>query len=213
MRSLPPRARRSRPPAARSTLLREPKVEEGAEEVGPAPKAKDVAPRRRRDGGRREAAGRRGARPDVLLAHERVARARAPTARALHGRDPRALPPRLVDARAGRRLGGDQELLRQPGRHRPRPAQPVLGRRALAVLDLRARDHAVRHGVDHPAAPDRRHPDARAAAEGRRGRLRQDQPVHALPDGRARRGAVDSATRSCSSRSGRAARRTPAGSC
>ena len=32
-------------------------------------------------------------------------------------------------------------------------------------------------------------PDARAAAEGRRVRLRQDQPVHALPDRRPRRGA------------------------
>src|SRR5438445_254462 len=57
---------------------------------------------------------------------------------------------------------------------------------AVTVLDLRARDHAVRHSLDHPPAPDRRRPDARAAAEGRRVGVRQDQPVHALPDGRAR---------------------------
>ena len=69
---------------------------------------------------------------------------------------------------------------------RPRPAEPLLRRRALALLALRARDHAVRHGVDHPAAPDGRRAVARAAAEGGRGRLREDQPVHALPDGRAR---------------------------
>ena len=65
------------------------------------------------------------------------------------------------------------------------PAQPLLGRRPLAVLALRARDHAVRHGVDHPPAPDRRHAVARAAPEGGRGRLREDQPVHALPHDRA----------------------------
>ena len=77
------------------------------------------------------------------------------------------------------------------GGTRARPAERLLGRRALAVLALRARDHAVRHRLDHPAAPDRRHPEARGAPEGRRGRLRQDQPVHALPDRRARGRAGD----------------------
>jgi hypothetical protein len=42
----------------------------------------------------------------------------------------------------------------------------LLGRRALPVRRLRARDHAVHHGVDHPPADDRGDPAARAAAEG-----------------------------------------------
>ena len=106
----------------------------------------------------------------------------------------------------------DRELLQRQGRLAARPAEPVLGLGALALLDLRARDHAVRHGVDHPAAPDRRHPDARAAAEGRRGGLRQDQPVHPLPDGRPRGGA-GGGLRVPLPPAGRAVRRTPAGSC
>ena len=79
----------------------------------------------------------------------------------------------------------------ESGRHGARPAQPVLGERALALLDLRARDHAVYHGVDHSPARGggRSHP--RPAPEGRRGRLRQDQPVHAVPDRRSRRRAGD----------------------
>ena len=62
------------------------------------------------------------------------------------------------------------ELPLEHRRPDPRPAEPVLGRRAVAVLALRARDHAVRHGLDHPAAHDRRHPAALGAAEGGRGR-------------------------------------------
>ena len=85
----------------------------------------------------------------------------------------------------------DRQLFQRPRRHDPRPAQPLLGRRALAVLDLRARDHAVHHRLDHPPADDRGDPEARRAAEGGRVGLRQDQPVHALPDRRARRGPVD----------------------
>ena len=38
----------------------------------------------------------------------------------------------------------------------PRPVQHVLGRRARAAVDLRARHHAVHLGVDHPAAAHRR---------------------------------------------------------
>ena len=128
---------------------------------------------------------------DVQLAWERMASAGAPPARALHRADPRHLPARLVDAGAWRRLRDDQELLLGPGRNDPRPAQPLLRRRALAVLDLRARDHAVRHRLDHPAADDGGRPAAGRAAEGRRVRLRQDQPVHALPDDCARGRAVD----------------------
>ena len=60
----------------------------------------------------------------------------------------------------------DQGLLQRAGRHDPRPAEPLLGRRALAVLALRARDHAVRHGLDHPAAHDRRR--SRSSSSSRR---------------------------------------------
>ena len=93
-----------------------------------------------------------------------------------------------------------------------RPAQPVLGLGAVALLDLRARDHAVRHGVDHPAAPDGRHPEARAAAERGRGGLREDQPVHPLPDRRPRGRAGGRATRTSSTSRARCPG-TPAASC
>ena len=114
---------------------------------------------------------------------------RAPPPRALHGGDPRRLPARLVDSRAGRRPAGAAVALQR--RRHPHAPEPLLGVGALTLLPLRARDHAVRHGVDHPPAPHRRHPDARAAAEGGRSRLREDQPVHALPHGRALGGAGD----------------------
>ena len=116
-----------------------------------------------------------------------MARAGAPAAPALHGHDPGALPVRELHPGPGRQLGSDQELLRRPGRHGARPAEPVLGQRTVAILDLRARDHAVHHGVDHPPAHGGGHPVDRPAPEGRRVGLRQDQPVHALPDGRPRR--------------------------
>ena len=120
-------------------------------------------PASRRDG--RRGAGRGLAR--AVLARQRLARARAAAARPLHGLDPRDLPARLLDARAGRQLRHDQGLLLEPGRQRPRPAEPVLGRRALAVLAVRARDHAVRHGLDHPPADDRGDPAARPSCRRR----------------------------------------------
>ena len=123
-----------------------------------------------------------------------------------------ALPARLVDPRAGRRRGRDRELLLAARRRDLRPAEPLLRRRAVAVLDLRARDHAVRHGLDHRPADDGRHPAALRAAEGRRVGVRQDQPVHALPDGRARGRCRRSGTRSCS-RTRACSRRTPAAWC
>ena len=123
------------------------------------------------------------------LARQRLARPGAPAARSLHGVRARDLPARLVDPGSGRRRRGDRELLLRPGRLDPRAPEPLLGRRALAVLALRARDHAVRHGVDHRPADDRRDPAARRAAEGGRVRVRQDQPVHAVPHRRPRRAA------------------------
>ena len=160
------------------------------EEQGEAEAGRRGGARGRRDRGRRSRR-RGGVGASVQLARQRVARSGAPAPRPLHGADPRDLPPRLVDSRAGRRLRDDRQLLQRPRRHDPRPAQPLLGRRALAVLDLRARDHAVHHRLDHPPADDRGDPEARRAAEGGRVGLRQDQPVHALPHRRARRGPVD----------------------
>ena len=40
----------------------------------------------------------------------------------------------------------------RPGRHRARPPEPVQRLGALALLAVRARDHAARHRLDHPAA-------------------------------------------------------------
>ena len=71
------------------------------------------------------------------------------------------------------------------GRH-PRPVQRVLGRRAAALLDPRARDHAVHLGVDHHAALHGGGAVARGAQEGGRVGPAQDHAVHALRDARAR---------------------------
>ncbi len=122
----------------------------------------------------------------VLLARQRLAGPGAQAPGPVHRLHPGAVPAGKLDAHAGRRSDDDRGLLRGPGRHDPEPAEHLLGRRAVAVRAVRARDHAVHHGVDHPAAHDRGHPTARAAPEGRRVRLREDQPVHALPRGHPR---------------------------
>ena len=139
------------------------------------------------------AESRRGARRrrSVLLARERLARPRAAPARALHGGDPRALPPRLVDPGAGRRPDGD------------RATSAAAGGTILGLLNLFSGSALSRFSLfalgimpyvtasiilQLMTVVD---PDARAAAEGGRGGLREDQPVHALPDRRARRGAGD----------------------
>ena len=49
----------------------------------------------------------------------------------------------------------------------PGPLQHVLGRRARADVDLRARHHAVHQRVDHSAVADGRRPQAGAGPEGR----------------------------------------------
>ena len=71
-------------------------------------------------------------------------------------------------------------------REHPRLPQPVHGRRAVADRDLRAGDHALHHGLDHPAAADGRLAVAGEAAEGGRGRPGAHHAVHALPDRRPR---------------------------
>jgi large subunit ribosomal protein L15 len=76
---------------------------------------------------------------------------------------PRARAPVPADAR------------RDPGH-----VQHVLGRGAVALLDLRARDHAVHLGLDHHAAADGGLAAARGPQEGRRGGPAQDHAIHAL---------------------------------
>ena len=93
--------------------------------------------------------------------------------------------------------GVDQTALKQffgtgGGIRRSLPApEPLLGLGAVSLFALRARDHAVRHGVDHLPGSRGGHSVARAPAEGRRGRLRQDHAVHPVPHGRAGGGSVD----------------------
>ena len=145
-----------------------------ARDRGPA---QDAAARERRgEAGERAVAG-------AVLARQRMAGSRAPAPGAVHRAGARGLPARHLDPGAGRQRLGRSGTVR---RRRLRAAQPVQRRRARALLDLRARDHAVRHGLDRPPADGGRGPVARAAAEGGRVGLREDQPVHALPDRRAR---------------------------
>ena len=72
----------------------------------------------------------------------------------------------ISDARGGRAL---------------QPDQPLLRRCAAPAHHLRARDHAVHHGLHHPAAARRGDPAARGAEEGGPGRPDEDHAVHALP--------------------------------
>ena len=79
------------------------------------------------------------------------------------------------------------------GRERRRARVPpaVLRRRDHPVRGVRARDHAVHHGVDHHADPRGGDPQARAVAAAGRGRPAQDHPVDPLPHGGHRHHAVD----------------------
>ena len=109
----------------------------------------------------------------------------------LHVRDPGALPAGRVHpgARRQRRRGRERRRQLQRLQH-PRLPEPVLRRRPAELRDLLARDHALHHRVDHPAAADGRGAVAREAPEGRRGRPAEDHAVHALPDRGAGRGPV-----------------------
>ncbi len=78
------------------------------------------------------------------------------------------------------------DLPRQRLRH-PRHVQHVRGWRRRAHGDLRAQHHALHLGVDHHAADELDVAEARGLEEGRRAGPQADQPVHALPDGGARR--------------------------
>ena len=77
------------------------------------------------------------------------------------------------------------------GGEHPRPAEPVQRRRPEPDRALRAGDHALHHGVDHPAAADGRRAVAGEALEGGRGRPGAHHAVHALPHRRPGVRAVD----------------------
>ena len=142
--------------------------------------------RRRHLPGHRVAAGRRsraGDDPELASRSRRSARSccsRQPFSRSTGSArssrcraSPRRRSKQLEDNYAGSNILGFLNLF--------------TGRRAVADRALRARDHAVHHGLDHPAAPDGGLAVAGEAAEGGRGRAGADHAVHALPDRRARR--------------------------
>ena len=103
------------------------------------------------------------------------------------------IPAPGVDANAVKEISEQLRRLR-----RPRLPQPLLRRQPLAAQPLRAGDHALHHGLDHPAAADRGRALARAPAERGRSRAAEDHPVHALPDRRPRLRRSRSATSSSS---------------
>ena len=107
----------------------------------------------------------------------------------VHAADDRPLPARRAHPGARASTSSAVKQLQDAGRdagRRARLPQPVLRRRAHPVRRLRARDHAVHHGVDHHADPRRGDPQARAVAGAGRGRPAQDHPVDPLPDHRHR---------------------------
>ena len=95
--------------------------------------------------------------------------------------------PSTGSASSSPRPGVDRMAMRRgrPAGQPARPLQLLLRRRARAALDLRARHHAVRLGLHHPAAPHGRGPGPREAAEGGRAGAAQDHPVHPLRHRRA----------------------------
>ena len=126
--------------------------------------------RRRRGLARSAAVG-----ADAVDDPQRLHRRGDPQEARLHGAAARALPARLAHPRAGGQRPGRR---RHPGavrrRRHPQPAEHVHRRRAVADRALRAGDHALHHGVDHPAAADGRRAVAgealrRRARSGRRG--------------------------------------------
>ena len=166
------------------------------------------APARRPDAP--AAAGAAGARPGRAAnllrrccrrSSARFTVARDPQEARLHGAAARALPPRLAPPGAGhQRRGrqGDPEPVRR--RRDPQPAEHVQRRRAVADRAVRARDHAVHHGVDHPAAADGRRALAREALQGGRGRPGSASRSTRATSPSASRSRSRSATSSCSAR-------------
>ena len=150
-------------------------------------------PTRRR--GRDAAARARGGRGEsrvahVLLARQRVAGPGAPAPGAVHGA--RCSPP-TGSARGCRRRASTRD------RSRTTSAARAARSSACSTCSRAARSRGSRSSRSGSCRTSRRRsscscmtvvdPEARAAAEGGRGGLREDQPVHALPHGRPRRGA------------------------
>ena len=135
---------------------------------------------------RRPAAAWRSKQREPRLRRKHHAHSRAEPAHPVHVRNARRVPDRLRGADARHRSDRDPALLRAVRRRRSvRALEPVHRRCVRAALDLLARHHAVRLRVDHSAAPDRRHPQARGAEEGRRRRAARDHALDALRHGRA----------------------------
>ncbi len=88
---------------------------------------------------------------------------------------------------AGHRSRRLRRQLSRQAAGRARTVQHVRGRRRAAHGDLRAEHHALYFGLDHHPAAELGDSLARSAQEGRRAGPQGHQPVHALPDRRARR--------------------------
>ena len=134
----PPQTAREKVEAAGGTLtvLREPKPRKPKNlKRRPEGRTKDTAPDARPRPSRRRDAPKARTLALAVLARQCVAGPGAPAPAPVHRGDPRRLPPRLVDARAGRRLGSDPELLQRPRRLAARPAQPLL-RLALSRFSI-----------------------------------------------------------------------------
>ena len=103
--------------------------------------------------------------------------------------------PSIASASSSRRPGVNRAVMKQvvqPGvGHVPRPVQHVLGRRARAAVDLRARHHAVhqRRRSSCSCSPSSSPSSSSSRKKGEQGQT-QDQPVHALRHDRAVAGPV-----------------------
>ena len=104
----------------------------------------------------------------------------------VHVRPARGLPHRGAHPDAGHRPRGARRLLRGLEGDAARLLRHVLGRRAAAADDLRARDHALHRRGDHPRAAQGGHPAPGAPGQGGRGRAQEADPVHPLRDDRDR---------------------------
>ena len=167
---------------------------EGAPREG-RPRARGVRRRARRGAERRRRRpSRRGGAPPATTPlpatpdrdrepAQRLPSAGSPAANPVRRRDPGRLPLPVARARARSGPGGDGAVLQQ--QLAVRAARPVLGRRAVALLDRRPRGEPVHQRLDHHAADDRGRPPAPGPQPGGGVRPEQDQPVHPLPVGAA----------------------------
>ena len=94
----------------------------------------------------------------------------------VHVRPARGVPARLLHPDAGHRSAGADRVHGLAQGHRARLRQHLHRRQPRAGRGVRARDHAVHHGVDHPAAADGGGALPREAVEGRRARAARRSP-------------------------------------